>query len=91
VLNQRQYDPWPVEEQVVAIYAGVNGYLDSVPVVDVPRFLDELRDHVRAEETILKEIREKGDLSDELRERLDKELERFVKGFKTSEDEPAAA
>jgi F-type H+-transporting ATPase subunit alpha len=91
VLNQRQYDPWPVEEQVVAIYAGVNGYLDSVPVVDVPRFLDELRDHMRAEETILKEIREKGDLSDELGERLDKELERFVKGFKTSEDEPAAA
>jgi F-type H+-transporting ATPase subunit alpha len=91
VLNQRQYDPWPVEEQVVAIYAGVNGYLDSIPVVDVPRFLDELRDHMRAEETILKEIREKGDLSDELRERLDKELERFVKGFKTSEDEPAAA
>jgi F-type H+-transporting ATPase subunit alpha len=91
VLNQRQYDPWPVEEQVVAIYAGVNGYLDSVPVVDVPRFLDELRDHMRADETILKEIREKGDLSDELRERLDKELERFVNGFKTSEDEPAAA
>jgi len=91
VLNQRQYDPWPVEEQVVAIFAGVNGYLDSIPVVDVPRFLDELRDHMRAEENILKEIREKGDLSDELRERLDKELERFVKGFKTSEDEPAAA
>jgi F-type H+-transporting ATPase subunit alpha len=91
VLNQPQYDPWPVEEQVVAIYAGVNGYLDSIPVGDVPRFLQELRDHVRAEETILKEIRDKGDLSDELRERLDKELDRFVNGFKTSEDEPAAA
>jgi F-type H+-transporting ATPase subunit alpha len=91
VLNQRQYDPWPVEEQVMAIYAGVNGYLDSIPVADVPRFLDELRDHARAEESILKEIREQGDLSDDLRERLDKELERFVKGFKTSEDEPAAA
>ena len=91
VLNQRQYDPWPVEEQVVGIYTGVNGYLDSIPVVDVPRYLQELRDHMKAEETILKEIRETGDLSDELRERLDKELERFVKGFKTSEDEPAAA
>ena len=91
VLNQRQYDPWPVEEQVVGIYSGVNGYLDSIPVVDVPRYLQELRDHMKAEETILKEIRETGDLSDELRERLDKELERFVKGFKTSEDEPAAA
>jgi F-type H+/Na+-transporting ATPase subunit alpha len=91
VLNQRQYDPWPVDEQVVGIYAGVNGFLDSIPVVDVPRFLQELRDHMKAEETILKEIRETGDLSDELRERLDKELEKFVKGFKTSEDEPAAA
>jgi F-type H+/Na+-transporting ATPase subunit alpha len=91
VLNQRQYDPWPVEEQVVGIYAGVNGYLDSIPVVDVPRFLQELRDHMKAEETILKEIREQGDLPDELRERVDKELEKFVKGFKTSEDEPAAA
>ena len=89
VLNQRQYDPWPVDEQVVGIYAGVNGYLDSIPVVDVPRFLQELRDHMKAEETILKEIRDKGDLPDELRERLEKELEKFVKGFKTSEDEPA--
>jgi F-type H+-transporting ATPase subunit alpha len=91
VLNQPQYDPWPVEEQVAAIYAGVNGYLDSIPVQDVPRFLQELRDHMKAEETILKEIRETGDLPDELRDRLDKELERFVKSFKTSEDEPAAA
>ncbi|HLM37095.1 MAG TPA: F0F1 ATP synthase subunit alpha [Gaiellaceae bacterium] len=91
VLNQRQYDPWPVEEQVVGIYAGVNDYLDSIPVVDVPRFLQELRDHMKAEESILKEIRENGDLPDELRERLDDELEKFVKGFKTSEDEPAAA
>ncbi len=91
VLNQRQYDPWPVEEQVVGIYAGVNGYLDSILVVDVPRFLQELRDHMKAEETILKEIREQGDLPDELRERLNKELEKFVKGFKTSEDEPTAA
>src|SRR3954454_17076860 len=85
VLNQRQYDPWPVDEQVVGIYAGVNGYLDSIPVVDVPRFLQELRDHMKADETILKEIREQGDLPDELRERLNKELEKFVKGFKTSE------
>nr|MDQ2981883.1 F0F1 ATP synthase subunit alpha [Actinomycetota bacterium] len=79
VLNQRQYDPWPVEEQVAAIYAGVNGYLDTIPVRDVPRYLEELRDHMRAEGTILKEIVETGDLADELRERLEKELERFVK------------
>jgi F-type H+-transporting ATPase subunit alpha len=89
-LNQPQYQPWPVEEQVVAIYAGVNGYLDEIPVNDVPRFHAELRDHLRAEESILKEIREKGELPDELAKRIDAELERFAKGFKTSE-EPVAA
>jgi F-type H+-transporting ATPase subunit alpha len=90
-LNQPQYDPWPVEEQVTAIYAGVNGYLDAIPVADVPRFHAELRDHLRAEQSILKEIRETKELPDELVKRLDAELDRFVKGFNTSEGEPAAA
>src|SRR5438046_4110935 len=56
-LNQPQYDPWPMEEQVVALYAGINGYLDDVPVAQIPRFHDELREHVRAEGSILQEIR----------------------------------
>jgi F-type H+-transporting ATPase subunit alpha len=90
-LNQPQYQPWPVEEQVTAIYAGVNGYLDSIPVADIPRFHQELREHLGAEESILKEIRETKDLPEELAKRLDAELERLVKGFKTSEEEPAAA
>jgi F-type H+-transporting ATPase subunit alpha len=91
LLNQPQYEPWPVEEQVAAVYAGVNGHLDKVPVADVPRFLEELRDHLRAEGSILKEIVEKGELPDELAARLDQEIERFVKGFKVSEESPAAA
>ena len=53
LLNQPQYDPWPIEEQVVAIYAGVNGYLDEIPVVDVPRYQEELREQFRAEESVL--------------------------------------
>ena len=57
-LNQPQYQPWPMEEQVVAIYAGINGYLDEVPPAQVPRFQDELREHLRAEKTILEAIRE---------------------------------
>jgi F-type H+-transporting ATPase subunit alpha len=68
----------------------VNGYLDELPAGDVPRYLQELRDHLRAEESVLNEIRETKDLSDELREKLDQELQRFAKGFKPSE-EPAAA
>src|SRR3954447_2320849 len=57
-LNQPQYQPWPVEEQVVAIWAATNGYLDDVPVEQVPRFNDELRAHLRADKGILEEIRE---------------------------------
>src|SRR5512133_437862 len=91
LLNQPQYEPWPVEEQVAAVFAGVNGYLDSIPVADVPRYLEELRETLRAEESILKEIRETSDLPDELRERLDQELQRFAKLFKPSEEPPAAA
>ena len=83
-LNQPQYQPWPMEEQVVAIFAGINGYLDDIPVEDVPRFQDELREYLRAEGTIYKEIRETGDLPDELAERLDKEVEKFKQGFNVS-------
>src|SRR5436309_2261094 len=48
-LNQPQYQPWPTEEQVGAIYAGINGFLDDIPVEQVPRFHDELREHLRSE------------------------------------------
>src|SRR6266436_4471436 len=70
LLNQPQYQPWPIEEQVVALYAGVNGHLDDIPVNNVPRFVEELVEHLRAESTILQEIRESGDLSDEVAARL---------------------
>jgi F-type H+-transporting ATPase subunit alpha len=85
-LNQPQYQPWPMEEQVVALYAGVNGYLDSIPVSQVPRFQDELREHLRAEGSILKEIRESGDLSDELTAKLEAELKKFLQGFNVQEE-----
>jgi F-type H+/Na+-transporting ATPase subunit alpha len=90
-LNQPQYQPWPMEEQVVALHAGINGWLDDVPVEDIPRFQDELREHLRTEGTIYKEIRESGDLDDELGERLDAELQKFKKGFNPSSDEAVAA
>src|SRR5919109_984694 len=57
-LNQPQYAPWPLEEQVAAIFAGINGYLDDVPPGQVPRFQEELREHLRTEESVYEEIRE---------------------------------
>jgi F-type H+-transporting ATPase subunit alpha len=86
-LNQPQYDPWPMEEQVVALYAGINGWLDEVPVPQVPRFQEELRETLRAEGSILKEIREQKELTDDLTGRLDQELEKFKQGFNVEKEE----
>src|SRR5947209_6495232 len=80
-LNQPQYQPWPMEEQVTAIHAGIGGYLDQIPVAQIPRFQEELREHLRTEKSILAEIRKTNDLPDELAKRLDAELEKIVKGF----------
>jgi F-type H+/Na+-transporting ATPase subunit alpha len=90
-LNQPQYDPWPMEEQVVALYAGVNGFLDEIPVPQVPRFQDELREHMRTEGSILKEIRESGDLSDETTEKLEAELKKFQGMFNVQREESLVA
>jgi F-type H+/Na+-transporting ATPase subunit alpha len=86
LLNQPQYQPWPMEEQVIAIWTGVNGYLDDIPVAQVPRFQDELREYLRTEGSIYKEIRESGDLPDEVEERLKAEVEKFKQSFAVHEE-----
>ncbi|MGH3138395.1 MAG: F0F1 ATP synthase subunit alpha, partial [Gaiellales bacterium] len=85
-LNQPQYQPWPLEEQVTAIWAATNGYLDDVPVAQVPRFHEELRQSLRAEGTILKTIDESGDLSDDTLEALKKAVDGFKEGFYIEEE-----
>jgi F-type H+-transporting ATPase subunit alpha len=85
-LNQPQYQPWPTEEQVVAIYAGIHGWLDRVPVPQVPRFQEELRETLRAEGAIYQTIRESKDLSDETAAKLDEALQRFLDGFNIEEE-----
>jgi F-type H+-transporting ATPase subunit alpha len=90
-LNQPQYQPWPLEEQVVAIFAGTHGYLDGVPVSEVPRFHEELREHLRADGSVYAEIREKKELSDELTEKLQAELKKFADSFYVEDKSAAAA
>ena len=77
-LNQPQYQPWPLEEQVVAIYAGIHGWLDKVPVPQVPRFQEELRETLRTEGSIYDAIRESGALSDETAASLMFAMARYV-------------
>jgi F-type H+/Na+-transporting ATPase subunit alpha len=90
-LNQPQYQPWPLEEQVASIWAATNGYLDDVPVSQVPRFHNELRESLRAEGNVLKTIVETGDLSDETTEALKKAVDGFKESFFVEEEQGLAA
>jgi F-type H+/Na+-transporting ATPase subunit alpha len=87
LLNQPQYQPWPTEEQVVALYAGINGYIDEIPVSDVQRFVEELIENLRSEGTVLKEIRESADLTDEVAGRLDAEIKKVIQSFHVAEED----
>jgi F-type H+-transporting ATPase subunit alpha len=89
-LNQPQYQPWPAEEQVVAIYAGINGWLDKIPVGQIPRFHDELREHLKLDGEIYEAIRTSGDLPDETEEKLKQELEHFQGVFNVEEEKGLA-
>ena len=86
LLKQPQYSPMAVEEQVVAIFLGTKGHLDSVPVEDVGRFETELLEHVRGSHgEILKDIRETKKLSDETEDKLINVINDFKKGFATTD------
>jgi F-type H+/Na+-transporting ATPase subunit alpha len=82
LLKQPQYSPMAVEDQVVAIFLGTQGHLDSVPVEDVARFETEFIEHVKAShDDILKEIRDTKKLPDELSDKLVDVINEFKKGF----------
>ena len=82
LLKQDQYQPCPVEHQVIAIFAGTNGYVDDIPTSDVRKFEKELMKFVDAKyENIRKEIKEKKTLDDDLKAKLRAMVEEFKKSF----------
>ncbi len=82
ILKQDQYQPMPVEEQIAIIFAGVNGYLDDLPVEACRRFETEYLQYLRSSHPdILQEIKEKKEISPELEEKMRKALEEFKKVF----------
>jgi F-type H+-transporting ATPase subunit alpha len=82
ILKQDQFKPYPVEEQVVSIYTGVNGHLDKLNINDVTRFERALLDDIRANGAdILSTIRSEKDLSDETEAKLRAHIETFSKSF----------
>jgi F-type H+/Na+-transporting ATPase subunit alpha len=88
-LNQPAYAPWPVEEQVVVIYAANQGYLDRVEVSEVPNVNEAIRRDVREKAPeVLEEIRETKDFSDEAAAKIDEIVKAIVSQFDDPSDAP---
>ena len=82
LLKQPQYTPLPIEEQVVTIFAGVNGYTDAIEVNQVTQFEARLLDEIRSKgQDILKAIRTEKELSEETQAKLTKFMDDFTKTY----------
>jgi F-type H+-transporting ATPase subunit alpha len=82
LLKQPQFQPMPMEEQVVSIFAGVNGFLDTVPVNQVVRFESSLLAHVRSDHPqVLQKLRDTKTLDDDTAGQLKSLIGDFVKSF----------
>src|SRR6202000_3109113 len=88
LLKQGQHSPFPVEEQVVSIWAGSNGYLDDVPVDDISRFEADFLDYLRRSHAgILQTIRESLALTEDTGPALKDGGAEFRKGLETGAGE----
>ena len=83
LLRQPQYTPYAVEEQVVSIWAGTNGYLDDLEVSDVLRFEAEFIDYLRHRTSVLSDIAASSKLEDETLDALKAAVADFKKGFRS--------
>ena len=82
VLKQPQYEPYPVEQQVVVVFAGVRGYLDAIEVKDITRFEAEMLSELRDKHAdVLKAIRTEGEISKDTEGKLKKFFDGFTKSF----------
>jgi len=78
ILKQPQYVPMPAEKQVMILFAGAFGYLDEVPVESVSEYEKQMLEFMGTKHPeVLKEIKEKGIISDELEGKMKKALDQF--------------
>ncbi len=81
VLKQPQYEPLPVEREVVMIWTATGGYLDPFPVEDAKRFVVDFTTYLESRTDVLGTIRESGDMSDETEATLKESVEAFAQTF----------
>jgi F-type H+/Na+-transporting ATPase subunit alpha len=91
LLKQPQYSPFPVESQVVSIWAGTNGKLDEVPVSDILRFESELLDFLARNTKVLDTLRDTNVLDDKTTSDLEAAVDKFKLEFQTGEGKPLAS
>ena len=82
ILKQDRFQPLPVEEQILIIYAGINGYLDNLPLSEVKPFEEGLYRFLEANYQELKEkLREKKEIDDALRQEIDRALKEWLQSL----------
>ncbi|MCL5023965.1 MAG: F0F1 ATP synthase subunit alpha [Nitrospirae bacterium] len=82
LLKQNQYSPLAVEEQIMVLFAGANGYLDDLPVEAIGKFESGFLRFLReTKEDLKKELREKKIIDEALKVRISAAIEEFKKGF----------
>jgi F-type H+-transporting ATPase subunit alpha len=85
LLRQPQYSPYPVEDQVISVWAGLNGLLDDVPVGDVLRFEQEMLENLRSTTSILDTISETSTFDADSQAAAKTAVEAFKDQFRTSD------
>ena len=90
LLRQPQYSPYPVENQVVSIWAGTHGKLDDVPVSDVLRFESEMIGYLDRNTEVLKTLRETNVLDKDTEGALEKAVDKFSQEFLTGDGKSIA-
>jgi F-type H+/Na+-transporting ATPase subunit alpha len=92
ILKQDQYVPMEVEKQVIAVYAATNGYVDELPAEKVRAYEKDLLDHVEANARDLVDLlREKRELTDDVKKRLEAVLKEFGKIFASGKKPKASS
>ncbi len=82
LLKQPQYQPLEVERQIIAIFAGTEGYLDDLDVSEIRVFEGELYEYMEsAHAGLVQEIREKHQFTDEIRQKLNEALKEFKERY----------
>jgi F-type H+-transporting ATPase subunit alpha len=86
ILKQGQYEPLPVEKQILTIFAATNGYVDDYPLGAIKKYENELYSYFEAKHPeLLDELREKKNIDDEIRGKLTKALEELKELFVVEE------